>query len=284
MGKASKVKVELVEAKDLVDLIQVLKDVADMKYHAMLTQKGKFNRFSESFGEFFNLMQFSEVKHPLVANDNPVTVIVVVTTEQGFVGDLNSKVMARTLEEIEKHPNGIMVVVGKRGIMKFEQMGLKSEKSYEEIEAKGLYETAIELKDYLVDLVMSNKVGRVVAIHPWPKDYTLIKPRLVKLLPCGEVLPQKQTIEQFQQVLEESDPIDMTGYLANLWITSKLYEVFYDTNMAAAAAQTQQLDSSLGKIKKERDLVKLRWRKARKNDIDKSLREVFSARMMTLKK
>ena len=54
--------------------------------------------------------------------------------------------------------------------------------------------------------------------------------------------------------------------------------------LAAASAQTQQLDNSLGKMKKERDVTKLRWRKARRGDIDKSLREVFSARMMTLKK
>jgi hypothetical protein len=53
--------------------------------------------------------------------------------------------------------------------------------------------------------------------------------------------------------------------------------------LAAAAAQTQQLDNSLGKMRKERDVVKLKYRKARRNDIDKSLREVFSARMMVAK-
>jgi F0F1-type ATP synthase gamma subunit len=72
----------------------------------------------------------------------------------------------------------------------------------------------------------------------------------------------------------------MIGYLSNLWLSSKIYEIFYDTNLAAASAQTQQLDNSLGKMRKERDVVKLKYRKARRSDIDKSLREVFSARMM----
>ena len=66
MGKASKVKAEVVEVRDLVDLIQVLKDVADMKYHALAAQRIKFNRFNESFTEFFSLVGFSQVQHPLV--------------------------------------------------------------------------------------------------------------------------------------------------------------------------------------------------------------------------
>jgi ATP synthase F1 gamma subunit len=284
MGKASKVKVEVNEVKDLVDLIQVLKDVADMKYHALFTQKVKFNRFSESFVEFFSLVSFSQVRHPLVNNDNSKTAIVIISTERSFVGDLNSRVVARALEEVEKTPDAQVVTIGKKAVMKLEGMGIKSNKVWEDIEDKGFYEVAIEIKDYLVKEIMEGRIGKVVVVYPWPKDYTVIKPRAVKLLPCEDLLPkQKQSIESFKQVLEESDPVDMIGYLSDLWLSSKIYEIFYDTNLSAASAQTQQLDSSLGKMKKEREVVKLKYRKARRGDIDKSLREVFSARMMATK-
>ena len=65
-------------------------------------------------------------------------------------------------------------------------------------------------------------------------------------------------------------------------ILNKL-EIFYDTALAAAAAQAQQLDSSATKMKKEMLLARLKYRKARRSDIDKSLREVFSAQMMAAK-
>jgi F0F1-type ATP synthase gamma subunit len=104
------------------------------------------------------------------------------------------------------------------------------------------------------------------------------------LLPCDDLLSkQVQTVETFHRVIEESDPVDMIGYLADLWMSSRVYEIFFDTSLAAAAAQTQQLDNSLGKMRKERDLVKMKYRKAKRGDIDKSLREVFSARMMVAK-
>jgi len=284
MGKASKVKVEVGEVRDLVDLIQVLKDVADMKYHALFTQKVKFNRFSESFTEFFSLVSFSQVRHPLVTNSNPKTAIVIISTERSFIGDLNSRVIARAMEELEKTPDAVVVTVGKKGVAKLEGMGKKSSKVWEDVEERGFYEVSIEIKDYLVQEVMEGRIGKVVVIYPWPKDYTVIKPRAIKLLPCEDLLPQqRQSVESFKQVIEESDAVDMIGYLSNLWLSSKIYEIFYDTNLAAASAQTQQLDNSLGKMRKERDVVKLKYRKARRGDIDKSLREVFSARMMVTK-
>lgn len=284
MGKASKVKVEVGEVRDLVDLIQVLKDVADMKYHAMAAQKVKFNRFNESFTEFFSLVGFSQVQHPLVSNGNSNSIILVISTERGFVGDLNSRVIQRAMEEKEKNPQSQFVVVGKKGVMKLEGMGQKILKGYEDVEDRGFYEVAVDIKSYLVKEVMENRVGKVIIVYPWPKDFTTTKPRAVKLLPCEDLLPkQTQTVEKFRQVIEESDPLDMTGYLADLWLSSKIYEIFFDTNLAAAAAQTAQLDNSLGKMRKERDVVKLKYRKAKRGDIDKSLREVFSARMMVTK-
>ncbi len=271
------------EVRDLVDLVQVLKDVADMKYHALSQQRIKFNRFGESFIDFFSMVGFAEVRHPLVTNDNPKTAIVVISSERGFVGDLNSRVVGRAMEEKEKNAQSVFVVIGKKGIGKLEGLGQKIERAWEDVEDKGFYEISLEIKDYIVKEVMEGRVGRVVVVYPWPKDYTVIKPRAVKLLPCESLLPVQENTGEVKEVIEESDAVDMIGYLADLWLSSKIYEIFFDTNLAAASAQTQQLDNSLGKMKKEREAVKLKYRKARRGDIDKSLREVFSARMMAQK-
>ena len=285
MGKASKVKGEVIEAKDLVELIQVLKDVADLKYHALAAERKQFLRFSESFAEFFRLISSSKVIHPLVTNTQPAMGIVAITTEQGFVGDLNSKVIGKVMEEKEKFPQAEVVTVGRKGAAKLDQLGVKSTVVFEDVEETGLYETAVKVKEFLVKQVMENKLGKVVAVYPWPKDFTTLKPRLVKLLPCDDLLPKySQTVEQLAQVIEESDPVDMIGYLADIWLSSRIYEIFYDTGLAAAAAQAQQLDNSLGKMKKESQVVKLKYRKAKKSDIDNSLREVFSAKMVAARK
>jgi F0F1-type ATP synthase gamma subunit len=166
--------------------------------------------------------------------------------------------------------------------MKLEMMGVKSEKTYEELAEKTLYDIAVLLKDHLVSQVMNGVYGKVIIVYPWPKDLQTVRARVVKLLPADFIFQkQAQTVEDFTKVIEESDPLDIIGYLAGLWVSSKIYEVMLDTSIAAVAAQSQQLDTSLMNVKKEAAGVKLKWRKARKNDIDKSLRETFSSRMMT---
>lgn len=285
MGKASKVKSEVIEVRDLNDVIQVLKDVADMKYFALSTQKDHFLRFNESFVDFFRLVTFSQVRHPLVSNDYPGIAYLVVTTEQGFVGDLNTKVVTRAIQEKEKNPSAVFITIGRRGVAKFEQFGYKSIKTFEDIDDQKHYEFAIKVKDYLVEQIMTGKIGKISVVYPWPKEFGVIKPRMIRLLPCEHVLrKQAQLMETFKYVIEESDPVAMIGYMANIWLTSRLYEVFYDTALAAAAAQTQQLDNSATKMKKEVQMVRLKYRKAKRSDIDKSLREVFSAKMMAAAK
>lgn len=281
MGKANKVKREMVEVRDLVDLIQVLKDIADMKFHDLFARRGGFQRFGESFSEFFRLLEYTEIAHPLVSNSNPKMCLVVITSEEGFIGDLNNKVISRAMEEKEETPDAVVVTVGRKGVMKLDMMGIKSEKVFEEIAEQGMYEVSVQLKDYLVEQVMNDRFGKVKVVYPWPKDLQTVRAKVVKLLPC-DFIAQKQTqrVEQFTRVIEESDPLEIIGYLANLWVSSKIYEMMFDASIAAVSAQSQQLDTSLNNIKKESQNVRLRYRKARKGDIDKSLREVSSSRLM----
>jgi ATP synthase F1 gamma subunit len=284
MGKASKVKGELVETRDLNDVIQVLKDVADMRYFSLSTQKDHFLRFNESFVDFFRLVAFSSVRHPLVSNDYAGTAYVIFTTEQGFVGDLNTKVVTRAIQEKDKNPNAVFITIGRKGVGKVEGFGHKSIKTFEDIDDKDRYQMAVMIKDYLVGEIMRGKIGKVSVIYPWPKEFGTVKPRMIRLLPCEHVLrKQAQLMDTFKYVIEESDPVELVGYMASIWVTSRLYEIFYDTALAAAAAQTQQLDSSAQKMKKEMQMVRLKYRKARRSDIDKSLREVFSAKMVAAK-
>ncbi len=281
MGKANKVKKEMVEVRDLVELVQVLKDIADMKFHDLFARRGGFQRFGETFAEFFRLLEHTEIMHPLVSNNNPKTCIVVITSEEGFIGDLNNKVIVRAMEERDEIPDALFVTVGRKGVMKLDMMGVKNGKTFEEINDQGMYEVAVKLKDYLVDQVMGDRFGKVKVVYPWPKDLQTVKARVVKLLPCDFIAQkQQQRVEQFEKVIQESDALEVIGYLAHLWISSKIYEMMFDTSIAAVSAQSQQLDTSLNNVKKESLGVRLRYRKARKGDIDKSLREVFSSRIM----
>ncbi len=283
MGKASKIKGDLDDIIELVSIIQILKDVADNKFHTLATRKDRFARFGESFVEFFRMISLSRVRHPLVSNDNPRTGLVVITSEAGFMGDLNTKVIRAAAAEIEKTPNCIIIPVGRKGAAKLAPItkGLET-KVFEDIQETGLYQVAINLKDYLFSEVMEGRMGRAIVIYPWSKNFMVQKPRLINLLPCDELLTkQEEFVDNIEHVIEESDPADIIEQLSSMWLACRLYEMLHDTTISEAAAQSQQLESSLQKMQKQKKGIQMTFNKAKKSDINKSMREVFTARMMT---
>ncbi len=280
MGKANKIKGDLDDIIELVEIIQVLKDVADNKFHMLATRKDRFARFGESFVEFFRMISLSRVRHPLVSNDNPKVGLIMITSEAGFMGDLNNRVIRATLSEMNKVPDTRVVAIGKKGASKI-QGQVKDLKVFEDIEDKGLYNVAIEVKDYMIDEVMNDRLGKINVIYPWSKNFMVQKPRLIKLLPCDELLTkQADFVDSIEKVIEESDPIDIIGFLADMWLVCRVYEMLHDTTISEAAAQSQQLEGSLQKMQKQKKGISMAFNKAKKSDIDKSMREVFTSRMM----
>ena len=284
MGKANKAKVELRDAIEMLFLIQTLKDIADNKYHTLINQKYKYRRFSETFVEFFRMLSLSKVKHPMISNDNPLVGILVITIDGSFLGEFNNKIIRRGLEEYEKYEHAKFIAVGTKAADKLKPF-TPNLQVFSNMEAYGIYETAVVIKDYLYDEIMSGRLGKVVVCYAWPKSFEIEKPRAIKLLPCDELLSkQAQYVDSYEKAILESDPIDIIGFLANLWITTRLYEILMDTLIASASYQARFLEDAVEKMKKEKVKAQLKFRKARKADIDTALRETNTARQMVMEK
>ncbi len=281
MGKAARIKGDLEDITELVEIIQVLKDVADTRFNELANRKDRFARFGQSFVEFFRMISLSEVRHPLVSNDNPKTGLICISSEAAFMGDLNGRVIRHTLAEMKRIPDCKLIVIGRKGVEKLKKVQ-PDMKTIVDIQEKGLYEVAIQLKDYVIKEVMEDRLGTVLLAYPWSKTFNLQKPRTIKLLPCDELLTkQAEFVDSIEHVLQESDPIDIISYLADMWLVCRLYEVLHDTSISEAAAQSQQLESSVQKMKKDKKGISMAFTKARKGDIDKGMREVFTSRMMS---
>ena len=67
-----------------------------------------------------------------------------------------------TLAEKEKYPDCIVIPVGRKGAEKLSFLG-KDMKVFENIEETGLYDMSIKVKDYLIEEVMAERLGQVLA-------------------------------------------------------------------------------------------------------------------------
>jgi len=281
MGKATRVKSDLHDVTSLVEIIQILKDVASNHFYNTAKRKERFAEFAVAVTDFFRMVSLAEATSPLVHPHTEKVAIVPITSEGGFMAEMTAKIVRMTLQEGEKHNVDEYVIIGAKGEQKMRPLTSAKITLFTEIEEIGLFNTALNVKDYLIKQTMAGQFGRVLAVYPKARSISLIKPVVVKLLPSEELITRQREIKDtIEKVIIESDLNDVIHYLADVWLTCRIYEMLEDCVIAGFAAQSQQLEASLEKLKKDKKGLMMSFRKAKKGDIDKSLREVFTAKIM----
>lgn len=282
MSKTNKIKSDLDDVSALVEIIQILKDVASNHFYNTAKRKQRFAEFGEAFTDFFRMVSLAEATSPLVRPAVDTVMIIAVTSEGGFMAEMTAKVTRTAVTEAEKYKPHELVVIGSKGGEKIRFLTTEDFKLITDVEEKGLFKTTLEVKDYIIKQVVEKKVGRVYAVYPRAKTINLIKPFVVKLLPSEELVSKQLEIKDvIEKVIVESDLNDIIHYLADIWLTCRIYEMLEDCVIAGFAAQSQQLEASLERLKKDKKGLALGFAKAKKGDIDKSLREVFTAKLIT---
>lgn len=293
MGKVTRIKSDLDDVEALLEIISVLKDVSTNRFFSFAQKKRDFATFLEVFLTFFNMLEGLETTCPLVHNDNPVTDILIVCSDAGFMSQLNSRVCSATFNEAQKHKGAKIICVGAKGAEKCRQVGLTLDRVYGTVQPELRYELAMQVRDYVIERVLSGAAGKLVCVYIWPKSFNILKPRIVKLLPADELMggeeappeggaesavgKKKKRVLVGKDFVAESTIDGFMKVLADIWISSRLFEMLSDTQLAEAAAQAQQLESSIEGLSKEKSSLMLSFRKAGRDELNKAMREVFTS-------
>jgi len=287
----SELRKELSFNKELLSLVETLKNVAGSQYHVMEKKKQRFEAFMEAFSGFFRVVDLVDVVNPLVRVASDVTGIVIVTSDSGFMGGLNSGVIQAGLRVIENLPSeqAQLIVIGDKGAGALSDQSRKF-KFFGGIGQDTIYEQAVVIKDYLMQEVMERRMGRVAVAYPKAQSFSSQTIEVIDLLPCGELFDKSSVSEvsahvgarrflaEAREVIVESSFDAMVEYLAGVWMTSKLFEVFEDGKLAEFSARAMHLEGSLQKVEKEYTKTKRKCSKASHELIDKGMRESFAAK------
>ena len=288
---------ELEFTTDLLSLVETLKNVAGSKYHVLERQKERFDQFMEAFVGFFRVVDLVDVENPLAAVASDNLGIVIVTSDSGFMGGLNHGVLRRADEaQGDLRDDQVeLVVIGDKGAGAMSDRG-REHKFFKGIDETTMYEQAVEIKDYIVEEVMAKRMGKVVVVYPRPLSFTAQDIDAINILPCGELFDKEaeseitertksqKVADEASKVIVESSFTDMVSYLAGVWVTQKLFEVFEDSKLSEFSARAMHLEGSFQKVAETHKKVKHQCFKAVHEQIDKGMRECFAAKSTKEKK
>ena len=281
---------ELKFESELLALVETLKNVASAQYHVMEKEKERFDDFMDAFSGFFRVVNLYHVEHPLVRVSTEKVGVVIVTSDSGFMGGLNQGVIrdALEIESLCGRDNISLVVIGDKGASLLSDQDWEF-KFFPGIRQESIYEQAVEVREYIVDQAQSGNMGKVIIGYPRPLSFTSQTVEVINLLPCAELFDKdadtevarhvgaRKLLADARKVIVESTFKDMVGYLAGVWVTSKLFEVFEDSKLAEFSARAMHLEDSVQKVEEMYKKTKRRCYKAAHEQIDKGMRESFAA-------
>ena len=188
----------LEDVSSLLEILTVLKDVSSNRFFVFQGGKIQYQEFFDVFVSFFELLKSAESECPLLTNKHPGVDILVLTSELGFMSQLNSRVSSLALEEYNKNAVSRLICIGQKGAEKCRSVGMKIEKIFQLPVEGDRTKTDIEIRDYLVERITSGKTGKLVVAHVLAKSLGVLKPELVTLLPLSEVLKSLQNSDEFK--------------------------------------------------------------------------------------
>jgi len=283
MSSLTKAKKELDFNREFVGLVDILKKIATSHFQSLSRKKKRFEKFTASFDGFFRLINLVKFKSQFIQSQQPTTGVVIVTSDEGFMGGLNARVVEAAFRETVPGKREL-VVLGSHGASELEENGFSCTK-FPGVDYEKRYEQAVRIKDFLMDWVTKKKIGGLIVAFPFPVSFLIQKPQIVKLLPCAELFERKEPLLRDEsRVFVESKPERMIEYLVGTWITYRLYNIFEDSKIAEYAARAIHLEQSYDQLMDEAKALRHRYFKCKREVVDKGIRETFSSVLLQRKK
>ena len=279
----SKLKAEMLFNQDLTRLVDVMKGIAAAQYHVMEHKRSAAEQFGKAVDELFEIYDFRLHRHPFIVSSNPRKLICLVTTDSGFLGGLNMKV-AQAGIKMEERGNQY-VVLGERGANFLREFN----RPYTAFPGINPDETRFQLAErvisHLMRAVLKGEFGKVILVYPYSISFTAQRVEVLNLIPCPLFFKNKPEkplppLAQEKDVILESSASDMIEYMTLLWLRKRFIQVFEESKLSEYGARTMHLESSYQTLTKNEKQLKLQFFKARREKIDQSLRESFTAQLM----
>lgn len=267
---------------DIVDVLKTATLIQFRTFHARATPLTDFSKEAEEIFSHLRLrLEEDKGRHPFFyrRNDLP-SLIVIVSSEEGFLGEINTLLINAALDQRKRQDDEILVI-GERGARYLEDLKLKF------TFFPGLTDeiSAIEVQrvsDFLLG-AYRKRVGRVLVVYPAFLSLMVQKITIWKGLPYlqkGEVLSSLGSSDLKKDILVEPSAARALEGAVDLWFNSKLTQIFWSSKLAEYAARIMHLEGSGQELSQRRKDLSTEYFRQVHTLRDKVIREITSSRQI----
>jgi len=261
---------------DLTQIVDVLKGIAASRFHILERQLSVFETYFKVAGEFFSTIDFSQVNHPFVRPQSDRTGVLMVTSDAGFLGGLNARVVNVGLRE--GGAQGLLTVIGDRGVNYLRDVR-QDFTAFPGVNDSNRRAFAFTVRNHLVSQVLSGACGRLLVVYPKPVSFAVQEVTVETLLPCTAWDSPERREKSAVNILWESRVEGVVEYVVTEWLGHRLDQILALSRLAELAARVVHLEGSYQELLRLGKKLKLQYFRARHEVIDRSMREIYASQL-----
>jgi F-type H+-transporting ATPase subunit gamma len=263
---------------ELHNVIDVLKGFSIMQLRT-LQQREWDKSFAENLEDTFRILDLKYIVHPFL-KDNPdlPKAIVVLTSDEGFTGELNTLLIEEA--QIRWKLRDELVILGERGVNFLRSRGREFVEFKRQREKELTYDDAKNLTAYLTRNYLGRVFGRVDFIYP--RFISLTKQIVVtqRVLPFHPQKAIKKRKAVPRGAIIEPNLKSLVDILVRLWLMQVIYEIFREAQLAQTAARILQLEGSSQELSVRESKLRQQYFKRLHAINDSKIHEILASRLV----
>lgn len=284
MPNARQVKQRITTATNIAKITKAMEMVSASKMRRAQDQTLSARPFAQALRD--SLQKLAQEAHPdlhplLSEHESGRDVLLIITTDRGLCGSLNQNIFKNALEWYKHHPDGIFVIVGKKGVTFSTFVGIEVFAQFTSIPDTIRTEHILPITSLIIDNFIEKKFKTVSMVYMDFINTLSQKVKQQQILPI-KTLPIAENeasvgADESHEYLFEPNPRTILSELLPYYIENNVYQAFLESKASEHSARMVSMKNASENAK---DLVKelrLIYNKSRQESITKELLDITTA-------
>jgi ATP synthase F1 gamma subunit len=275
--------------REMSDVIDIMKKIAISQFQTLFNKRKQMagqERYLSLVEKLLDGIDFEKVKHPLFNNPLKNVLCILITTEMGFLGGLNTNIIEDAMKSIKPRENAIFLVVGEKGRDYLDEMNKRFDvlpAISDEIDIK----EADRIAKYIFAVAIKEKIGKVIVSYPKFFSFAHQEVETMQLLPRQiqtqqdlETLSTKQKNIVFGKVIYEPFLDKVVNYLIRNWLLQRIYDICWNSKLSEFAARATHLEGSIKELEDMRKNITFQYFRNKHEVTDRTIRDIFGGKLV----
>ena len=281
MAHAKEIKEEIRFTSELGELLEVMKNLAIFQFYALQRKRERFERFFDVLRDFFRMLKRG-TEHYLISPKTDKACIVMITSNEGFMGGLNFRVIQSAMGQ-KYFDEADLIMVGERGTRYLKEMNRKFTSFSGAADAAERYDLAARLKDHIVNGFSEKRFGRAFVSYPKSLSFMTQTVEMTQILPLAPDILE-QSYEKEESFIIESSIDGIIEFTVGQFAEERLIQILEDSKLSEFSARVVHLEKSGQELEEKKRQLQLSYFRAYHEMIDRSTRELFSSQVILKRK